>query len=616
MDAMARSGIGVYGDTSSPTPDKALPGLQSPLKLLEFQAHALAVGAWTGSSYTGAELDTLLPSPPQDVVMPTTAELVAGYVAAADTPGGAMSRALMAGQDLLSPQDLRFPAVVLVLFASDLATGGGGSAVGATRSTALDASYRVVSKTSGAAQFLPVALVSSTICSDTANWIQGTVSSLFDALKAATPDNLPGRIVVSIWNWLVDKAQSLVQGLLKSVTDAVLGTVRSIAATIATVAEQIASLAPYGLRATAINETGGGTFMLGLDPLPGRYNASVSMGDLPAWPAVLSDCASVGNIALPDFNAKLVPLTWGPLRAPADPLLTPDGTARTDDVTDAIGQANWRFNTSVDPGGPNEEQENQVDAMPVTVHRPEVVAAAQRLNAALLGSIPGILQPFVGALFAPYISGLQDRINKLLDARGTATAVLVFHAKPKPTPTPPQTPPATPAASASCGVQPGSYTGTTANVSSETIDQGTFGATVDHTTGAGTITMSVARDGSVTGEWTMRTADIFNETASANGVATVKYHRESTTDFAGSAGGSVCALQLTFTSVKVVSCVDSVKGDCSGEGVPTGTSPAPGGLGGPSSTSAGQATWTFHYSSDAGAVVADDLTISVKNATP
>src|SRR5205085_11550634 len=94
---LARSGIGVYSDTSSATPVQPVAGTASPFRLLDFQAHALAVGAWTGSDYTGAELDSVLPTPATADPMPTTSEVLAGYVAAANTPGASLSRALMAG---------------------------------------------------------------------------------------------------------------------------------------------------------------------------------------------------------------------------------------------------------------------------------------------------------------------------------------------------------------------------------------------------------------------------------------------------------------------------------------------------------------------------------------
>jgi hypothetical protein len=40
----------------------------------------------------------------------------------------------------------------------------------------------------------------------------------------------------------------------------------------------------------------------------------------------------------------------------------------------------------------------------------------------LLGYIPGLLRPFVTELLAPYLDGLQNRLTKILDARGRGLA--------------------------------------------------------------------------------------------------------------------------------------------------------------------------------------------------
>jgi hypothetical protein len=617
---LAQSGIGTFADPASAVPDVAVAGTPGPLRLLDFQVHALAVGAWTGSKFSGAELDAILPVPPDPAGMPTTSDVLAAYVAAADSPGGSLSRALMAGQDLLAPPTLRFPAVVLVLFASDLATDGGApTPSGASPSAAADRNGIAFADLAvagpGGAGVGSLGVASGGVCSDTANWINGTISALFDSLRAATPDNLPGRIVVSIWNWLVSQGEALVRGLLSSITDAVLGTVRSIAGTIAAVAEQIASLVPYGLRVTAAGATGGATFMLGPDPLPGAYTVSVSAGDVPDWPAVLADCASVAGVALADFHARGVPLTWGPIDAPADPKLTPTAAARTTDVTDANGQASWPFVTSVDPGDPTGEQQNQVDAMPVAIHRPEIEAARQHLTAALLGFVPGILQPFVAAIFAPYISGLQARLNALLDARGSGRATIVFHAGASPSPSQP----ASPAPSGACSpspVIPGKYTGTIANTSNEVIDQGAFGKTVATSTASGAIAMVVAPDGSVGGTWDMTMKFVFDETATSPGSISIHDHRDFTASYTGgSVTGTACNLGLAGGTYRVLTCMDSVNGDCTGEPVPPTTTPAPGGLGSPSSVTPGHVSWRWTYS-ESEPVVTDLLVLDLAGPTP
>ena len=61
--ALARAGIGTYSDPSSLSPEAPLTGAASPLALLDFQVHALAVGVWTGANWSGAELDGLMPIP-------------------------------------------------------------------------------------------------------------------------------------------------------------------------------------------------------------------------------------------------------------------------------------------------------------------------------------------------------------------------------------------------------------------------------------------------------------------------------------------------------------------------------------------------------------------------
>ena len=201
VEALARSGIGTYAAPTSQDPETALTGLRSPSRLLDFQAHALAVGVWAHSTFTGAELDTVMPLPPDAVGMPTTSQLLAGYVATADSRGGALSRGLMAGQDLLTPTTARFPGVVLTLFASDIATDGGRLAVPTAEVRVTDA-------------------VATGICSAASAWIEGTITSLFESLKLATPDNLPGAIVVHIWNWLVDTAHAFVDSLISAASDA------------------------------------------------------------------------------------------------------------------------------------------------------------------------------------------------------------------------------------------------------------------------------------------------------------------------------------------------------------------------------------------------------------
>lgn len=105
---LARSGIATFSDPANSILEQPVGTAASPFELLDFQTHALAVGAWAGSTWSGAELDAVLSVPTGLPDAARASVLLASYVAAVDSPGAALSRALMAGQDLAQPSTLRF----------------------------------------------------------------------------------------------------------------------------------------------------------------------------------------------------------------------------------------------------------------------------------------------------------------------------------------------------------------------------------------------------------------------------------------------------------------------------------------------------------------------------
>ncbi len=621
---LARSGIATFSDTGSSAPEQPLGTNASPFELLDFQAHALAVGAWAGTTWSGAELDGVLPVPAGTADAAPASVLLASYVGAVDSPGAALSRALLAGQDLLQPSTLRFPGLVLVLFVSDLATNGG-KAPGPGASQSLSpspsqaevdgsAQLAMAGHTAAGEPILP-AIELGSICSATTNWLKAMINRVFNALKLAEPSNFLGAIFVTVWNYAVDRLQALVQGVITTVSDAVLGSIRSVAAAISVAAEQVASMLPYAVRVVASGGTAASAFVLDEDRHEGVFTASVTAGDLPAWPAVLQDCASVAGIALPDFTAHNVPLTWGAIQAPGDPLLAPLDSATTA-VTDGAGQATWRFLTSVDPGDPKGERITQLDSLSVAIHRPELDQLRDKLTTALLGPIPAVLRPFLTGLIAPAFDGLQGRLSKLLDARGTGWAALIYHGTASPAPSRPATPPP----SGACSPNPvaaGAYSGTVTSTSKETIDIGNdgslIGTTVATTDGSGPATLLVAPDGTVSGTWNLETHLDFDEIAAVKDSISIHDHRVEVDDYVGTTiVGTACDLGLSTASIKVVSCTDSLKGDCSRDPPPS----HPGGfvvqLGAPTAGAAGSVSWTFRYNETGGQpVIALTLTLVV-----
>ena len=153
------------------------------------------------------------------------------------------------------------------------------------------------------------------------------------------------------------------------------------------------------------------------------------------------------------------------------------------------------------------------------------------------------------------------------------------------------------------------------STSSEVIDQQAFGKTVGTSSGSGAVTVVVAADGSASGTWNLTMHFVFDETAIVDGQVGLHDHSESTTSYTGGAvNGTACNLQLGPGTYSVQSCVDSLKGDCSGDPPPPNTTPVPGGFGPPESATPGHVTWHRHYAESTGAVVAADLTIEVTAA--
>ena len=354
-----------------------------------------------------------LPAALQDG-QPLASQLLAGYVASVDSPGAATSRALMAGQDLLDTPSLRIPALVLVFFVSDLATDGG-----------------TVAAPPSADALLMRTVALGSICSDAASWVTKAIHGLFAAIRLTTPANLPGKILVSIWNWLVSKAEAFVNVLGGALTEAVLAQVRFIAGTITSLVQRVASFLPYAVSVATEPQQ---IFVLPPSgPSPsGVFVATVTAGDLPDWPDVLKDCAGVAQVPLPDFRAAGAPVEWGPLHGDGMQFIFPmiPGSA-----TDAMGVVRWSFGTYPD-GAPGGEAVEAVMLQDVKVHRPEVVAAREALTGSLLGGLPALISDLAGRLFALFLDAANARLDALLDARGIAAAIIVYHKPPESTPIP------------------------------------------------------------------------------------------------------------------------------------------------------------------------------------
>ncbi|MEO8274466.1 MAG: hypothetical protein ABI620_10405, partial [Chloroflexota bacterium] len=310
---------------------------------------------------------------------------------------------------------------------ADLATDGGRLAAETASNSIVGAAFHGSGgTTSGARELVGI----GTLCSDAANFVDKTINSLFAALKVAIPDNTVGAVIATIWNWIVDQGAAFVKTLIRAVTDVVLATVRAIAAGIAAIAQQVASIIPYVVR---VRVEPASPIALGSDRIFAGFTATVTAGDLPDWPDVMKDCAQTAQVALPSFRGRDAQVAWGLPSIDQAALIT-EGI--TESVTDANGEARWRFIANRDPGEAPGTDRSSTLTLDLTVHRPELDDARAKLTDALFGGVPKLLRPFVNEIFSFFVDPLQKAVNELIDTKASGLAVLTYHDAPPATPVP------------------------------------------------------------------------------------------------------------------------------------------------------------------------------------
>ncbi|CAN5758616.1 hypothetical protein BH23CHL8_BH23CHL8_07810 [soil metagenome] len=427
--ALASVGVAVV-EQETLEPLVPVAGTPSPLRFLDWQVHALALEVWAGGGVSGADLDAATPVPDD---APLASSIVAGWLAAADTPAGRLGRALMAGQDVSEPTALVIPSMVLALVTADIAADRPAERAIATGRT---------SPSSGAGYLAGSVLVAQAgggICTSAQRFIDDVIGTVFEALHATPPRQGVGRVVVSIWNWLVDQGQAFVRGLVDQLTAPVINTIRLVAGTLATIAHVVAALVPYSVVVVAAPVA---QIEIPPDPGPaveGTFYVIVSAGDLPDWPEVLADCAQASGVTLPSFSPAGNPIVWGALQG-GQGLLFQDGA---DAVLDERGAGTLRFHTTTEPPdvaqGDRHAREVTLEAR---IRRRDVEEQRARLSEDLFGRVPGIVRPFVSAALKPLVDGLLERVTGLLEARGRGSLTVIYHTpratpEPSPTATPP-----------------------------------------------------------------------------------------------------------------------------------------------------------------------------------
>jgi hypothetical protein len=434
--------------------EAAVPAEATALVVTELQADRIIAEAAVGAGLTGAQIDAIAPVDP---TYPSMSYVLAAYISADDLPGELRGPALVrdlypADTDWTHPRELVFPTAVLALFVEDMMTAAldESSFVGSDPADASSAPRPRSGVGDIGPRIQPAAhAVVDAPCSAVTGFIASTIQSLFDVLRvipgAITKINelgIFGQIIAAILNHAIGLAQSVVEGLVATITAPVLNAIRVGLSGLGTATLVLSYFTNERLvvKAAPADHTA-----FAIDPAPGTkgtFTASTkSLTD--KWPQALVDCAKVSGAEIPPLIREGDPANWS-LTA-GDSLIALDSASTK--IT-AAKTAEMGFTTGTEDAetakGPEITEAARVS---VTVPRKEVgdfldLAAKQVENAKndILAKVPelfrGAATTVLNAAIDPIVASMRASLEGVAGGIGMLNLagegyVWVTHHQPK-----------------------------------------------------------------------------------------------------------------------------------------------------------------------------------------
>jgi hypothetical protein len=452
VDELAATGIEVFDDPADqPLAPAAEP--RSPMRLLRDQVVAMEIELSAGAGMPADELDAAVGAAAAeddgdgavDIVAAAPSEVITAWMDVGGTAASELAANLLGRPDgpTAGVRPDVFPAVVLVLFASDVATVGA-SIPEPAGSDAAAGWMRPRSDGEAVEAAAP-----ARPCSSVIGFVNGVVASVFNAighLRAPPPVrtgfslfdsfvNTVATVVVGGVNAVIDGANFIISNTVSVAITTVLSYVGRVAGVVGSVAVVVSAIRPWSLKVVAdppnVEAPGGGSI-----------RATVDLGWFDEWPPAVADCAAAAGVPLPPLRPSGNPVAWSVpgegliATDSADPRLRPDGTAV------------FTYHVVKEPplpNGPNVVEEVRVRA---TVQRDDLRRLEDRLLemirselGQLLPPIGSIVAPLVMPLIQPWIDRAFSALSRLRDVYGVARIAVR-----SPDPNRPTTTTATPAA--------------------------------------------------------------------------------------------------------------------------------------------------------------------------
>ncbi len=418
IDALAGSGVATFADPLASQPIVAVTEPASPLQLLRDQVRAMALEANDLTGIEGDQLDELVDSDPD---LATASYILAGYVAAGDTAGAALSRELMGDQDWAQAPTLLFPQLVLVLFTADV--------VHQRQLEAERPRVALVAYTGARHDDPPVRnrfapIAAATPCSDVSNFITNALTAVFKALRLGEPTNPVAGFFVKIWNFVVSVFESIARAIIKKFEQAVFDQIGKVAAVVATVASVVSAVRPW---AVTIREEPDPTEkgIPGLRPREqGVLVVHVDLRGVDEWPEWATNCAKNAHVTLPNLKPQGAPISWTtPIQNPPA-LVEENGRSR---LLDANGSAKFEFTTLDDAVEDPYQTYPGTIYTSVTIERQSLRDLANLATGQLLSGLPSVIVGPLLTFLGPSINNILAKLGSLITEQGSGPAVVLFH---------------------------------------------------------------------------------------------------------------------------------------------------------------------------------------------
>lgn len=431
IEILARSGIPTYDAPDAPEPVRPITGPESPMALLRDQVRAIALEAWAGSGYSGGDLDALIPAQPD---LASGAEVVAGYVAGAETEGAGVARLLVPEAGWSDPSRLVVPQLVLVLLVSDVARDTQAATATAGRGPAAPQPVRAVALAIHDATDARTAQGGP--CSAVLGFIDSVLTKVFDTLRLGESKSAIGQVVVSIWNMVVSIAEGAARKLIKQITQPVLDLIAEVAATVGLASMIVSAIRPWTLAITADPAVA----VKGIGGAPGqegRWVARVDLGGFDEWPDAIQDCATAAGRPLPNLKPEGAPVAWSVIGQQPGGLVI---AGKGEEKLDKDGTARFTWTTGVDDiPEPWQERPGWI-GVTARVDRPAIKELRQLAIDELLSHIPTLVRDTVVPYVRPILDRVTAQLDTLLSSQSSGQGTVIYHV-PGETPEPGAAPP-------------------------------------------------------------------------------------------------------------------------------------------------------------------------------